>query len=141
MNSAPCSNQLGLQNIGQVGSLLETLAPPISSGLLQIERPQPGKSSQAARNAAYSPAAGSPLPMTPEESRARGWDEVDVVIITGDAYIDHPSFAMAILGRVLEAAGFAWGLSPSPIGAPPTPGGGSAALGCSSRLARGTWIR
>ena len=36
----------------------------------------------------------------------RGWDEVDVVFVTGDAYIDHPSFAMAILGRVLEASGF-----------------------------------
>ena len=37
---------------------------------------------------------------------ARGWDDVDVVFVTGDAYVDHPSFAMAILGRVLEAAGF-----------------------------------
>ncbi|GIW93810.1 MAG: UPF0313 protein [Pirellulaceae bacterium] len=47
-----------------------------------------------------------PLPMTPEEVAQRGWDAVDVVIVTGDAYVDHPSFAMAILGRVLEAAGF-----------------------------------
>jgi len=46
------------------------------------------------------------LPMTPAEVAARGWKEVDVVFITGDAYVDHPSFAMAILGRVLEAAGF-----------------------------------
>jgi uncharacterized radical SAM protein YgiQ len=44
--------------------------------------------------------------MTPAEMAARGWDAVDVVFVTGDAYIDHPSFAMAILGRVLEAAGF-----------------------------------
>src|SRR5512137_3031884 len=47
-----------------------------------------------------------PLPMTVQECRARGWSEIDVVFVTGDAYIDHPSFAMAILGRVLEAAGF-----------------------------------
>src|SRR5437868_1897433 len=47
-----------------------------------------------------------PLPMTIDEMRERGWDEADVVFVTGDAYIDHPSFAMAILGRVLEAAGF-----------------------------------
>lgn len=47
-----------------------------------------------------------PLPMTMEEVRAHGWDEVDVVIVTGDAYIDHASFAMAILGRVLQAAGY-----------------------------------
>ena len=46
------------------------------------------------------------LPMTPEEVRRRGWGAVDVVFVTGDAYVDHPSFAMAILGRVLEAAGF-----------------------------------
>ena len=43
--------------------------------------------------------------MTTEEVHARGWDAVDVVFVTGDAYVDHPSFAMAILGRVLEATG------------------------------------
>ena len=46
------------------------------------------------------------LPTTAEEARERGWDAVDVVFVTGDAYVDHPSFAMAILSRVLEAAGF-----------------------------------
>ncbi len=46
------------------------------------------------------------LPMSRAEMDARGWDAVDVVFVTGDAYVDHPSFAMAILGRVLEAAGF-----------------------------------
>ncbi|HTU21608.1 MAG TPA: YgiQ family radical SAM protein, partial [Gemmataceae bacterium] len=45
-------------------------------------------------------------PMTAAEMRARGWDYVDVVFVTGDAYVDHPSFAMAILTRVLENAGF-----------------------------------
>lgn len=44
--------------------------------------------------------------MTRREARERGWDEVDVVFVTGDAYVDHPSFAMAILGRVLEAEGY-----------------------------------
>jgi uncharacterized radical SAM protein YgiQ len=47
-----------------------------------------------------------PLPMNAAEMRARGWDEVDIVFVSGDAYIDHPSFAMGILGRVLEAAGY-----------------------------------
>jgi uncharacterized radical SAM protein YgiQ len=46
------------------------------------------------------------LPRTRAELDALGWDSVDVVFVTGDAYVDHPSFAMAILGRVLEAAGF-----------------------------------
>lgn len=50
--------------------------------------------------------AAPPLPMARPEMTARGWQEVDVVFVTGDAYVDHPSFAMAILGRVLEAAGF-----------------------------------
>ena len=44
--------------------------------------------------------------MTREEVVARGWDAVDVVFVTGDAYVDHPSFAMALLGRVLEAEGY-----------------------------------
>ncbi len=46
------------------------------------------------------------LPATRAEMDARGWDAVDVVFVTGDAYVDHPAFAMGILGRVLEAAGF-----------------------------------
>src|SRR3984957_19309071 len=45
-------------------------------------------------------------PINADEMKARGWDAVDVVFVTGDAYIDHPSFAMAILHRVLETAGF-----------------------------------
>jgi len=44
--------------------------------------------------------------MTPAEVKARGWNAVDIVFVTGDAYIDHSSFAMAILGRILEAEGF-----------------------------------
>jgi uncharacterized radical SAM protein YgiQ len=47
-----------------------------------------------------------PAPMSRAEMAARGWDEVDVVFVTGDAYVDHPSFAMALLTRVLEHAGF-----------------------------------
>jgi uncharacterized radical SAM protein YgiQ len=58
--------------------------------------------------------AKAPLPMTRAEALARGWNEVDVVIVTGDAYIDHPSFAMAILGRVLEAAGYRVGIVSQP---------------------------
>ena len=46
------------------------------------------------------------LATTPEDVAARGWDRVDVLFVTGDAYVDHPSFAMAILGRWLEEHGF-----------------------------------
>ena len=55
-----------------------------------------------------------PLPMSMPEARDRGWDELDIVFVTGDAYIDHPSFAMAILGRVLEVAGFRVGIVAQP---------------------------
>src|SRR5260370_38258398 len=52
------------------------------------------------------PYAAPRAPMTRREMTARGWDYVDIVFVIGDAYVDHPSFAMAILARVLEAAGF-----------------------------------
>ncbi len=48
----------------------------------------------------------APLPMSRAEMLERGWDEVDIVFVTGDAYVDHPSFAMALLGRLLESEGF-----------------------------------
>ncbi len=60
------------------------------------------------------PVAPVPLPMSMAEAAARGWDELDVVFVTGDAYLDHPSFAMAILGRTLEAAGFRVGIIAQP---------------------------
>lgn len=50
--------------------------------------------------------AGAFLPATAAEMRARGWDYVDLVFVTGDAYVDHPSFAAAILGRWLEKHGY-----------------------------------
>ena len=52
------------------------------------------------------PSVRPPLPMTRAEMDSRGWDAVDIVLVSGDAYVDHPAFAMGILGRVLEAAGY-----------------------------------
>jgi uncharacterized radical SAM protein YgiQ len=52
------------------------------------------------------PASLPPLPATREEMDRRGWEFVDVVFVSGDAYVDHPAFAAGILARVLEAAGF-----------------------------------
>ena len=46
------------------------------------------------------------LPITAEEMRSRGWESADAVVVTGDAYVDHPSFGAAIISRVLEAEGF-----------------------------------
>src|ERR1700687_5040182 len=54
------------------------------------------------------------LPMSRAEMDILGWDSCDVVIVTGDAYVDHPSFGMAIIGRVLEAQGFRVGIIAQP---------------------------
>jgi uncharacterized radical SAM protein YgiQ len=54
------------------------------------------------------------LPMSRAEMVARGWDELDVLIITGDAYVDHPSFGAAMIGRVLEAEGLRVGIVAQP---------------------------
>ncbi len=54
------------------------------------------------------------LPTTREEMDALGWDSCDIVIVTGDAYVDHPSFGMAIVGRLLEAQGFRVGVIAQP---------------------------
>ena len=54
------------------------------------------------------------LPTTIKEVRARGWDALDVILFTGDAYIDHPAFGAAVLGRLLEAEGYRVAIVPQP---------------------------
>jgi len=54
------------------------------------------------------------LPMTRAEMDALGWDSCDIIVVTGDAYVDHPSFGMAVIGRVLEAQGFRVGIISQP---------------------------
>ena len=54
------------------------------------------------------------LPTSVKEMRARGWDEVDVVLFSGDAYVDHPAFGAAVIGRTLEAAGYRVAIVPQP---------------------------
>ena len=54
------------------------------------------------------------LPMSRAEMEALGWDSCDVVIVSGDAYVDHPSFGMAVIGRTLEAQGFRVGIIAQP---------------------------
>lgn len=54
------------------------------------------------------------LPMTPSEMRERGWEELDFLFVSGDAYVDHPSFGHAIICRVLEALGFRVGIVAQP---------------------------
>ena len=54
------------------------------------------------------------LPMSREEMAQLGWDSCDIILVTGDAYVDHPSFGMAVVGRVLEAQGFRVGIIAQP---------------------------
>ncbi len=54
------------------------------------------------------------LPTTVKEMKMRGWEEVDVVLFSGDAYVDHPSFGTAVIGRVLEAEGLRVAIVPQP---------------------------
>jgi uncharacterized radical SAM protein YgiQ len=54
------------------------------------------------------------LPMTRVEMDALGWDSCDVILVTGDAYVDHPSFGMALIGRLLESQGFRVGILSQP---------------------------
>jgi uncharacterized radical SAM protein YgiQ len=66
------------------------------------------------RSAGKTPAPPRFLPTTRAEMRERGWDELDVLLVAGDAYVDHPSFGAALIGRVLEAQGLRVGIVAQP---------------------------
>ncbi|MBB3197308.1 YgiQ family radical SAM protein [Roseateles terrae] len=61
------------------------------------------------------------LPMSREEMTQLGWDSCDIIIVSGDAYVDHPSFGMAVIGRTLEAQGFRVGIIAQPDWQSPDP--------------------
>lgn len=54
------------------------------------------------------------LPTTKKECQLRGWNQLDVILFSGDAYVDHPSFGVAVIGRMLEAAGYRVAIVPQP---------------------------
>lgn len=54
------------------------------------------------------------LPTTVKDARRRGWEQMDVILFTGDAYVDHPSFGVAVIGRLLERAGYKVAIVPQP---------------------------
>ena len=90
--------------------MLEILEPPPCSA----RRPEANVAPTMLPVLPGVPVVRPPLPVSRREMEARGWDAVDVVLVTGDAYVDHPAFAMGILGRVLEAAGFRVAILPQP---------------------------
>src|SRR5262249_33514754 len=57
---------------------------------------------------------GNFLPTTKEEMKARGWTELDILIVTGDAYVDHPAFGPVLIARFLEGRGFKVGIVAQP---------------------------
>jgi uncharacterized radical SAM protein YgiQ len=69
---------------------------------------------KAARNRPTAVLATGFLPVSRAEMDARGWAELDVLLITGDAYVDHPSFGAAVIGRVIEAEGYRVGIVAQP---------------------------
>lgn len=58
--------------------------------------------------------SSAPLPMSINEAKQKGWDRFDIIIVTGDAYVDHPSFGIAIIARILEDAGYKIGIIAQP---------------------------
>src|SRR6056297_1208586 len=97
----PDGARCGLLPSGAMSSARPARSPTPPSSPSSRRRPKSRSRAGAGR-----PARADFLPTCRADLEARGWDEVDVVFVTGDAYVDHPSFAMAILGRWLEANGF-----------------------------------
>ena len=60
------------------------------------------------------PDATAYLPTTREDMDARGWDQLDILIVNGDAYVDHPAFGGALIGRFLEGRGYRVGMISQP---------------------------
>lgn len=58
--------------------------------------------------------SGEWLPITAKEIESRGWTELDIIIVTGDAYVDHPAFGAAVIGRIIESKGFRVAILPQP---------------------------
>lgn len=54
------------------------------------------------------------LPITKKEVEKRGWEQLDIILISGDAYVDHPAFGTAVIGRIIESEGFKVGIIPQP---------------------------
>ena len=80
------------------------LAKPLFPGATDVSETLPGSVRKPAPF----------LPMSRAEMDRLGWDQCDIIIVTGDAYVDHPSFGMAIIGRLLEAKGFRVGIIAQP---------------------------
>src|SRR5689334_21252858 len=95
------SRHAGLVDFAAGGSYVDAMEKSATAERPLMSRARPGK-------------AAPFLPMSRAEMTALGWDACDIVLVTGDAYVDHPSFGMAIIGRLLEAQGFRVGIIAQP---------------------------
>ena len=77
-----------------------------------MDNSKPNKSAKT-QHTPY-PGADRYLPTSVKEMKALGWDHVDIVLFTGDAYVDHPSFGTAVIGRILQAEGYNVAIVPQP---------------------------
>ena len=90
------------------------LARPAAGGDRQAARPGLERRNPATDDIYINMPASKWLPTTKKEAEFRGWDELDVVLFSGDAYVDHPSFGVAVIGRTLEAMGLRVAVVPQP---------------------------
>ena len=98
----------------------------------------PGKSSGCGESSSGRSAF---LPVSRSDMEARGWEGLDFLFISGDAYVDHPSFAAALVGRLLEREGYRVGIIPNRIGAGMRVFWRWAAPGSACSSERGIWTR
>ena len=92
-----------------------TIRGVTASTTLSVTTPTPARSLTAYKPFWAKRLGTAPfLPMSRAEMELLGWDSCDVIIVTGDAYVDHPSFGMAVIGRVLEQQGFRVGIIAQP---------------------------
>ena len=85
---------------------------PVSQSFVQLGR-KPDRSGKSGGSASADPRARF-LPTTREEMALKGWDELDILIVTGDAYVDHPAFGPILVARFLEGRGFKVGIVAQP---------------------------
>ena len=107
----------GWRRVTECAALVSEPSLPTSATGFQVVSPDLLPSRLFARAPAAGPTSARPAPFLPTsagEMAALGWDRCDVVLVSGDAYVDHPSFGAALVGRLLEAQGFRVGIIAQP---------------------------
>ena len=96
------------------GGLVRPAFAVLSAGILESTVNTETEKDRFMSENTKNPAAEEFLPVCKADMLARGWRDVDFVLVTGDAYVDHPSFGAAIISRLLEAEGYRVGVLSQP---------------------------